>query len=170
MKLISFDALRTLHLPAVHYLKPEQLFEYRDRIAAADWVLFPEYWQLPPLLYSLQARIFPSPASYQIGHSKTETTRTFQALAPEHLPFTLIEANTPENAERVWARMPLPFVAKIPRSSMGQGVFLIEYNRLFGNTGLRGCQPQIDQALLTYLSGAAQQDDPDPTHTEQVVG
>jgi ribosomal protein S6--L-glutamate ligase len=126
MNLITFDALRTLHLPGTRYIKPEQLFAHLHRIAEADWVLFAEHWQLPPLLYSLRKRIFPSPASYMIGHSKVETTRAFQALAPDNLPVTLIEGNTPERAERVWERMVPPFVAKIPRSSMGQGVFLIE--------------------------------------------
>lgn len=126
MKLISFDALRTLHLPGVHYLKPDQLFSEIPSLRHADWLLFPQYWQLPPLLHALKARIFPSLASYMIGHSKIEMSRTFQILEPDHVPFTLIEANTVENADRVWQRMPQPFVAKIPKSSMGQGVFLIE--------------------------------------------
>ncbi len=126
MKLISCDALRTLHLPDIHYIKPEQLLAETALIQQADWVLFPQYWQLPPLLHALKARIFPSLASYMIGHSKVEMSRTFQALEPAHVPFTLIEANTAQNADRIWERMPHPFVAKIPKSSMGQGVFLIE--------------------------------------------
>ncbi|WP_031433000.1 ATP-grasp domain-containing protein [Methylomarinum vadi] len=126
MDLISFDALRTLNIPNHTYIKPERMFAELGRIIQADGVLFPEYWQINTLVYALKARIFPSQASYLIGHDKIEMTRCFQAVAPAHVPYTLIEANTPSNADRVWQQMPLPFVAKIPRSSMGQGVFLIE--------------------------------------------
>lgn len=100
--------------------------QHIDTLIAADGVLFPQYWQINPLLYGLKKRIFPSPASYYIGHDKVEMTRCFQTIAPAHLPYTLIAANTPTDAEQVWDAMPLPFVAKIPKSSMGNGVFLIE--------------------------------------------
>ncbi|SEI44710.1 ribosomal protein S6--L-glutamate ligase [Allopseudospirillum japonicum] len=126
MKLISFDALRTLNFPAHTYIKPELYLAHLEAIQDADWLLFPEYWQLPALHFALGARIFPSYASYALGHSKIEMTRAFSACAPEHLPFTLIKANTDENAELIWQQMPLPFVAKIPKSARGQGVFLIE--------------------------------------------
>lgn len=126
MKCVSFDAFRTLHLPNTDYIKPEHLFRERARIETADWVLFPEYWQINALAYGLKKRIFPSLSAYHIGHDKVEMTRAFQLVVPGHTPWTLIEANAPENAERVWQQMPLPFVAKIPKSSMGQGVFLIE--------------------------------------------
>ncbi len=102
------------------------MFENLDHIAVADGVLFPEYWQLNPLIYALRARVFPSQASYLIGHNKIEMTRCFQAVAPSHVPYTLIQANTPSNAEWVWEHMPSPFVGKIPKSSRGLGVFLIE--------------------------------------------
>src|SRR5690554_4965635 len=123
MKCVSFDALRTLHLPDVHYIKPEYLFHERERIEAEDWVLFPEYWQVNALVFGLKKRIFPSLSSYLIGHDKVEMTRAFQLVASGHTPWTVIEANEPQNAERVWDQMPLPFVAKIPKSSMGQKVF-----------------------------------------------
>ncbi len=126
MDLISFDALRTLPVAGLGYVKPERMFAELERIRRADGALFPEYWQVNALVYGLKMRIFPSQATYLIGHDKIEMTRCFQAVAPEHVPYTLIEANTEINAERVWERMPLPFVAKIPRSSMGNGVFLIE--------------------------------------------
>lgn len=126
MKLISFDALRTLKFPSHTYIKPELFFRHKDDIQAADWVLFPEYWQVNPLVFGLKARIFPSLPSYLIGHNKVEMTRVFETLVPEHVPFTLVHGNTPDKAEAIWAAMPLPFVAKIPKASMGEGVFLVE--------------------------------------------
>ena len=126
MNCVSFDAFRTLHLPDTLYIKPEQMFAQRAEIEAADWVLFPEYWQVNALVFGLKKKIFPSLSSYLIGHDKVEMTRAFSMVAPGHLPWTLIEPNTPDHARQVWDQMPLPFVAKIPKSSMGQGVFLIE--------------------------------------------
>jgi ribosomal protein S6--L-glutamate ligase len=128
MKLVSFDALRTLKLPDVTYIKPELFSQQLPLIKSADWVLFPQHWQVNALVYGLQRRIFPSQASYLLGHDKIEMTRAFSAVAPEHVPETLIEANDQIGAERVWDHLPRPFVAKIPRSSMGEGVFLI-HNR-----------------------------------------
>ena len=124
--LVSFDALRTYGLPGVSYINPSQMNSQLDRIRQADGVLFPEYWQVNQLLFGLKKRIFPSLPSYLIGYDKVEMTRCFQLLAPANVPETLILANTPEAAERVWLEMSLPLVAKIPRSSMGEGVFLIE--------------------------------------------
>lgn len=126
MKLISFDALRTLKLNGVRYIKPEEMSRHSALIQESDGVLFPEYWQLNTLVFALKRRVFPSLASYLIGHNKVEMTRCFQALTPANVPFTMIGANTPEMAARIWDAMPSPFVAKIPKSSMGNGVFLIE--------------------------------------------
>lgn len=126
MNIVSFDALRTLHIPGVHYIKPESMFAHLDIIRAADWILFPQYWQLSALVHGLQKRIFPSLSTYMIGHDKVEMTRTFRTIIPDHHPFTEILANTENEAERIWDTMPSPFVAKIPKSSMGNGVFLIE--------------------------------------------
>ncbi len=126
MKIVSFDALRTLHLPNVIYIKPDNMYAHLDEIRAADWVLFPEYWQLNALVHGLKKQIFPSLASYMIGHDKVEMTRTFMTIAPMNHPYTEISANTPYEADRIWEVMPTPFVAKIPRSSMGNGVFLID--------------------------------------------
>ncbi|MFY9180640.1 MAG: hypothetical protein WAO12_12825 [Venatoribacter sp.] len=129
MRLVTFDPFRTLNLPNTVYVKPQLLNQNIDILIEADGVIYPEYWQINPLLYGLKKKIFPSPASYYIGHDKVEMTRCFELIAPEHVPFTLIEANTPTNAERVWDALCLPFVAKIPKSSMGNGVFLIENER-----------------------------------------
>ncbi|BES73060.1 hypothetical protein RE428_40780 [Marinobacter nanhaiticus D15-8W] len=123
---ISFDIFRTLSFPDTRVLKPEQMFAEKDLLRSADWVLFPEYWQLNALVHGLKCRVFPSLASYQIGHNKVEMTRAFQMLVPGNTPFTLIDANGPQEREKIWDAMPLPFVAKLPRASMGEGVWLIE--------------------------------------------
>jgi len=123
---ISFDPLRTLGFPDTRYLKPDPRFSDRELLSQADWILFPEYWQVNALVYGYKRRIFPSHASYLLGHDKIEMTRAFTAVAPRHVPETHIAANTPEKASELWDHMLLPFVAKIPRSSQGQGVWLIE--------------------------------------------
>lgn len=126
MKLISFDALRTLKFPSHSYIKPEHFFRHKDDIRQADWVLFPEYWQINALTFGLEASIFPSLPTYLIGHDKIEMTRAFEMVVPEHLPWTLIRGNSAQHADYIWETLPVPFVAKIPKSSMGEGVFLIE--------------------------------------------
>ena len=57
MKLVSFDPYRTLNLPGVRHVKPEQYLSALELIREADWVLFPEYWQLNTLMYGLRKRI-----------------------------------------------------------------------------------------------------------------
>lgn len=126
MAWISFDLFRTLGFPDTLNLKAEQLFQYKQDISQADWVLFPPYWQLNSLVYGLNAKVFPSESSYRLGHNKVEMTRAFELVAPAHTPLTLIAANTQAEAERLWADMHLPFVAKQPKASMGEGVWLIE--------------------------------------------
>lgn len=122
MRLLSFDALRTFDIPGVTALKPEQWLRHRDTITAADWVLFPEYWQLNTLLYGFDKRVFPSAASYHLGHDKVEMTRALEALFPAHVPQTLIRGNTPTAHEEILDTFTFPFVAKAVRSSMGLGV------------------------------------------------
>lgn len=129
MRLISFEPFRTLGLPGVTYLKPEDMFRRRAEIAAADWVLFPEEWQLNPLLYALQVRVFPSVPSYRFGQDKVQLTRALWAFCPEHVPETRILAATPEAANDVLEIFALPFVVKDPRSAQGRGVHLIEGRR-----------------------------------------
>jgi len=130
MRLVSFNVFRTLGLPNVSQIKPEQFLarpsHYFDQLRHADWVLFPEYWQLNSLLYGVGCRIFPNEATYRIGHDKIETTRLCQACCPHHIPYTVIAANTPEEAHRIWLTMATPFVAKLPKASQGEGVWLIE--------------------------------------------
>ena len=138
MRLISFDPLRTLHFPTHTAIKPERFLAHQQQICEADWVLYPDYWQINSLVFGLKARIFPSLSTYLIGHNKIEMTRVFQTLVPHHTPWTLIKPNTPSCADDVWDSMALPFVAKIAKSSMGEGVFLIEnradWNRYLQST------------------------------------
>ena len=134
MKLVSFNMFRTLGLgPAdgidLVYVKPEDFQRWPQRygtlLQEADWVLFPEYWQLNALEYGFNCRVFPSPSSYRIGHDKIEITRACQPLTPGNLPRTWIAANTPEETDRLWQLMELPFVAKLPKASQGVGVWQI---------------------------------------------
>ncbi len=126
MRFVSFDVFRTLGFPDTRNLKPDHLFRHQPELNAAECVLFPEYWQVNALVYGMGCRIFPSQASYLMGHNKIEMTRAFQAVAPNHVPVTHILGNTPINADYLWQEMTHPFVAKLPKSSMGEGVWLIE--------------------------------------------
>lgn len=126
MNLVSFNVFRTLGFPDTTVLKPGDIFSHKEMLSQADWVLFPEYWQLNALVYGLGCRVFPSEASYRIGHNKIEMTRAFEVVAPANTPWTMIEANTPESQRLIWETMTLPFVAKLPKASMGEGVWLIE--------------------------------------------
>jgi ribosomal protein S6--L-glutamate ligase len=125
MRLVSFDPFRTLGIPGVRHVKPTDWFAAKDIVRDADWVLFPEYWQVGVLTHVWRKSIFPSPGTYHLGHDKVEMTRAFQAVAPPHTPRTLILPNEPWAREAVLDELPLPFVAKERRSSMGAGVRLI---------------------------------------------
>jgi ribosomal protein S6--L-glutamate ligase len=129
MQLVSFNPYRSLGIPAVRYLKPDELLHHLDRIRQADWVLFPESWQVNVLIHALKARIFPSVSTYRLGYDKIEMTRAAQALEPGHVPYTLILPSTPAGIERALDEMPLPFVVKEPRNSMGRGTFLVGSGR-----------------------------------------
>lgn len=126
MRLLTFDPFRSLGCPGVHYLKPELLMAHLDQIEAADWLLFPEYSDINLLVHALGKRIFPGSASYYLGYDKIEMLRAVQARFPAHVPLTLILPNTPAGRERILDEMCFPVVAKLPRASRGEGVFLIE--------------------------------------------
>jgi len=128
MLLVSFDPFRSAGIPNVTYIKPELIFKEKEKIQKASWILFPEYWQVNLLVYAWKKRIFPSINSYHLGHDKVEMTRAFQALVPEHLPYTLICLNNPGIKDRILEEFHFPFVAKEIRNSMGRGVHLINNN------------------------------------------
>ena len=125
-RLVSFDPYQTLGMAGVTPMKPEEMFRRRAEVAAADWVLFPEEWQLPALVYALKRRVFPSVPSYRLGQDKTHFTRALWALVPEHVPDTLILPATAEGARRALDHFCLPMVVKEPRSAMGVGVHRVE--------------------------------------------
>jgi ribosomal protein S6--L-glutamate ligase len=131
MKMVSFNAYRTIGIPGVHYIKPEHMFKEIETIRQADIVLFPETWQVPALVYGLKKKIFPSIETLQLGFSKAEMTRALWTVAPEHVPYTEILANTPSNIEYILETFPYPFVAKEARNSMGKGTFLIKEEKDF---------------------------------------
>jgi ribosomal protein S6--L-glutamate ligase len=129
MRLVSFDAFRTLSLSQrlpVQQIKADHFLRYRNEITQADWVLFPQTWQLNVLSYAWKKHVFPSPVSYDIGYDKIEQTRAFQALVPQHVPLTLILSTSESGQEEALDILGLPLVVKEPRNSMGRGVRLIE--------------------------------------------
>ncbi|BAB06317.1 RimK family alpha-L-glutamate ligase [Halalkalibacterium halodurans] len=126
MKFVTFNPFRTIGMANIQYVKPEHMFQEREKIIAADVCLFPENWQVNALVYGMKKPIFPSIQSIQMGHNKIEVTRALWSVCPEHVPFTLILGRNPENIEKVLSTFTFPFVAKEYRSSMGRGVFLIQ--------------------------------------------
>jgi ribosomal protein S6--L-glutamate ligase len=129
--MVSFDPLRTLNIPGVVPLKPEHWLNNRDILQAADWILFPEYWQVNVLVYGWKKKIFPSISSFHIGHDKVEMTRAFQAINPDNTPTTRILSHSETAIEQILDGFCFPFVAKEARNSMGQGVFLIKTRKDF---------------------------------------
>lgn len=137
MQLVSFDALQTLDMPGVRTIKPENWFRKKEAVKAADWILYPEYWQVNALLYGLKKRIFPSVSTYHIGHDKVEMTRAFEAVCPENTPTTRILPRTEHAMEQILDEFDFPFVVKEVRSSMGEGVFLVTNKKEFENYAAR---------------------------------
>jgi ribosomal protein S6--L-glutamate ligase len=131
MQFVSFDPLRTLDIPHTRPLKPTEWFQMKEKVRSADWILFPEYWQINALVYGWKKRIFPSISSYHLGHNKIEMTRAFEAILPNAVPFTRIVPNTCVSQEYLLDLFTFPFIAKEVRSSMGMGVFLIENRQDF---------------------------------------
>ncbi|HQU15267.1 MAG: alpha-L-glutamate ligase [Chromatiales bacterium 21-64-14] len=131
MQLVSFNALRSLGIEGVRYIKPELIFQHREEVRHSRWVLFPEYWQVNALVYGLHKRIFPSVSSYHLGHDKVEMTRAFLAVCPDHVPHTRILPATEGAIDQVLEEFDFPFVAKEVRSAMGDGVFLVDSRAQF---------------------------------------
>lgn len=109
----------------VRYIKPENMFIHMDEIKEAEFVLFPEYWQVNTLFYGLKKEIFPSVSTYHLGHTKVEMTRVLQATFPRNVPYTLIRANTVTSQQEILDTFTFPFIAKDIRNSMGRGVYII---------------------------------------------
>ncbi len=126
MKLVTFDPFRTIGIPNITYVKPENIFKEIDKISEADYILFPEYWQVNSLVYGLKKKIFPNISTYQLGHNKVETTRALWATFPENVPYTQILNKDAVDIEIIEEEFGYPLVAKEIKNSMGRGVFLIE--------------------------------------------
>lgn len=125
MKKVSFNMIRSAGIKT-DYAKPEYYFDQLDKVRAAELVLFPEYWMVNSIIYGLNKPIYPSPATYHLGHDKIEMTRAFKATFPDRIPKTLIYGKNAYTIERVLEEFTYPFVAKTAKSSMGQGVWLIK--------------------------------------------
>lgn len=110
-------------------IKPGEMIRHADLLKAAEWVLFPEEWQLGILVDAFQCRVFPSVQSYRYGQDKTQFTRVMQALFAAHLPETIIARADEEAAAAAAERLGFPMVIKQPRSSMGEGVFKVDSRR-----------------------------------------
>jgi len=126
MKFVTFNPFRTLGIPNVTYVKPENMFKEVERIKEADYLLFPEYWQVNALVYGLNKSIFPSISTYHLGHNKVETTRALQCTYPDNVPYTKIMSSFGTTAYDIERDFGYPLVAKEIKNSMGKGVFLIE--------------------------------------------
>jgi ribosomal protein S6--L-glutamate ligase len=159
LRLVSFDPLRTWDVPHVKRVKAEEWRRELDAIREADWLLFPEQWQVNFLVYALKKRIFPSVSSYHLGQNKVEMTRAFEIVCPEHVPHTEILPRTDSAEETILSDFTFPFVAKQIRSSMGRGVYLIEdkvdFRRYVQENGLLYVQEllPIDRDLRVVVVG-----------------
>jgi len=122
-------------------------------------VLFPDYADINLLCFAMGKAIFPSLSSYLLGFNKVEMTRAFQSCCPLNVPMTLMFPNTATYQLRVMEEMTMPFVAKLPRSTRGEGVFLIEspvdWKRYCDRTDILYVQEQllIDRDLRVVWIG-----------------
>ena len=123
---LSFNPHRTIGIPEVTYIKPESMYRFIKEIHGAHKILFPEYWQVNTLIYAFKKEIFPSVATYHLGHDKIEMTRSIQACFPDLIPKTGIYAGASAHFDELADGFDLPFVCKEVRSSSGFGVFLIK--------------------------------------------
>ncbi len=129
MKLLSFNPYRTIGIPGITYIKPENVYKEINKVKEADYVLFPEYWQVNFLTYGLDKKIFPNINTFHLGHNKVEMTRVLMATFPENVPYTRIMGRNDSainlSIETIEEEFGYPCVAKEIKNSMGQGVFLI---------------------------------------------
>ncbi|MFP4378932.1 MAG: RimK family alpha-L-glutamate ligase [Candidatus Sumerlaeia bacterium] len=125
-RFVSFDPHRSSGIPDTRYIKPEMMYQERQLLQDADYILFPEYWQLNALCYGLKKPVFPNLPTFLMGHDKIEMTRAFWMVRPDATPETRILSNTPVHAEEILDTFYFPFVAKEVRNAQGYGVHLIQ--------------------------------------------
>lgn len=123
---ITFNPVRSLGISGARYIKPDHMFKHLADIKAADLLLFPRHWQVPGLVYGLGKAIFPSPATYFLGHDKIEMTRGLMAACPQMVPKTGIFPAGDIGFAFLAEEFGLPFVCKEPKSSCGLGVYRID--------------------------------------------
>ncbi|MBS4537625.1 ATP-grasp domain-containing protein [Clostridium sp. D2Q-11] len=126
MKIISFNPFRTIGMKDITYIKPENMFREIDKIKDADYILFPEYWQVNSLVYGLNKKIFPNISTFHLGHNKVEMTRALMATYPKNVPYTRIMGKNSSTVDIIEEEFGYPVVAKEIKNSMGQGVYLIK--------------------------------------------
>lgn len=126
MKIITFNPFRTIGMKNITYIKPENMFKEIDKIKEADFILFPEYWQVNSLVYGLKKMIFPNINTFHLGHNKVEMTRAFMSTFPENIPYTRMMGSAPSSIDIVEEEFGYPVVAKEIKNSMGNGVFLLK--------------------------------------------
>ncbi|MBN1781946.1 hypothetical protein JW948_12515 [bacterium] len=122
---ISFDIFRSLGMPDIRVMKPEEIFRKTADLKNADWILFPPYGLLNLMAYAFHKSVFPSLNTYHLGFDKVQMTRSFMVRFPEQTPETLIMPAGDNSLEMILDRMRFPFVAKEVRNARGKGVFLI---------------------------------------------
>jgi len=125
LRYISFNPIRSIGIPCVAYIKPGNMVHSLNQLKQAVAVLFPEYWQINPLVYALKKIIFPSVSTYHLGHDKVEMTRSLQMLCPEYVLKTGIFFHENICFDELVEQFGLPYVCKNIRSSSGLGGFLI---------------------------------------------
>ena len=145
--LITFDPFRTIGIPNVTYIKPENIFKEIDKVKEANYILFPEYWQVNSLVYGLKKKIFPNINTYQLGHNKIETTRALWATFPKNVPYTQILSKSNVDIETIEEEFGYPLVAKEIKNSMGRGVFLIKSRQELKNYIDNNCILYIQEEL-----------------------
>lgn len=130
-KYVSFNPHRSIGIPMVKYIKPDNMYRSTKEILMAQKLLFPESWQVNTLIYAFKKDIFPSPVTYHLGFDKIEMTRAIRACFPGYIPKTEIYANTTAHFYNLVEEFGLPFVCKEVRSSSGFGVHLINTEEEF---------------------------------------
>ena len=156
---ITFNPVRSLGIPGARYIKPDDMFRQLADIKAADLLLFPRHWQVPGLVYGLGKAIFPSPATYFLGHDKVDTTRGLMAACPQMVPKTGIFPPGDICFDTLAEEFGLPFVCKEPKSSCGLGVYKIDteadFREYAGQTSVIYVQEYlpIDRDLRVVIIG-----------------
>lgn len=147
LNLITFDIFRSLNIPGIRNLKPEDIFQKRLDIQQSDWILFPPHTFVNLMVYGFRKPVFPTINTYHLGYDKIQMIHAFMAQFPDNTPRTIIHPNEEHYQKRVLDQMAFPFVAKEIRNSRGRGVFLIENRKDFNDYILKNETLYIQEYL-----------------------